>query len=63
LNYENHQTTAKIYQFPTRVRENIERRRLALAAGSAYYLGGSVVPTYSGAWYHDAAIKDDERKR
>jgi Protein of unknown function (DUF2735) len=60
MNHQNHQSTAIIYQFPTRVRENIERRRLAQSAGLAHYLSTSTAPLYSGAWYHDAAIKEEE---
>ncbi len=63
MNNENHQPTAKIYQFPIRIRENVEKRRVSPATGSAYYLGKATAPMYSGAWYHDAAIKEDDRKR
>jgi hypothetical protein len=55
--------TAKIYQFPLQAREPQERRKLAQQAVVAQYLiiSPDVVPT--GAWYHDAAIKEDDRGR
>jgi hypothetical protein len=55
--------SAKIYQFPTQGRESLDRRKLAQKATGAYFLSKPVEIIVSGAWYHDAAIKDDDRGR
>jgi Protein of unknown function (DUF2735) len=63
LNNDHHQHTAKIYQFRPRTRQNSERQGKGLDVASAHYLSKITAPIYSGAWYHDAAIKEDDRKR
>ena len=55
--------SAKIYQFPTQGRESAGRRKPAQQASEAYYLGKSSEIMVTGAWYHDAAIKDEDRGR
>jgi hypothetical protein len=55
--------SAKIYQFPTKSHEAQEGRKSAQHAVSAYNIGKSSNIMVTGAWYHDAAIKDDDRGR
>jgi Protein of unknown function (DUF2735) len=59
-------TTAKIYQFPTKVRPapgRFDDSRFA-ANFATNIVSPSVVPTAFGSgWYHDEAIADAERTR
>ncbi len=55
--------SAKIYQFPIQGRETLDRRKPPQKAVVAYYMSKPAEVTVSGAWYHDAAIKDDDRGR
>jgi len=65
LNQQNHQPTATILQFPVQGREGLQRRSPAQAAGVAHFMSKAMPLLSSGAWYHDAAIRDEEpgRKR
>jgi hypothetical protein len=65
VNQQNHQTTATILQFPVQGRESLLRRRPAQTAGVAHFMSKTMPLLSSGAWYHDAAIRDEEpgRKR
>ena len=58
-----HRPSAKIYQFPAQARESQERRKPAQQASGAYYISKSNEIMVTGAWYHDAAIKEDDRGR
>jgi hypothetical protein len=63
VNSSFHRPSAKIYQFPTQTRGFQERRKPAMPSVNAYNLGKSSDVLVTGAWYHDAAIKDDDRGR
>jgi hypothetical protein len=63
LSDQNRQATAKIYQFPVRRREGVERPGFAQGAGLAYKVGSFATPSYGGAWYHDVAIREEDQSR
>jgi hypothetical protein len=63
VNSNFHRPSAKIYQFPVQTRESPERRKLAQQASGAYYISKPNEIMVTGAWYHDAAIKEDDRGR
>jgi ubiquitin len=55
--------SAKIYQFQPKARLALEGRKPAQQAEIAYKIGKSNDIIVTGAWYHDAAIKEDDRGR
>ena len=58
-----HRPSAQIYQFPTRPGGSQAHRKPAQRATEAYNLGKSSDVLVTGAWYHDAAIKEEDRGR
>ncbi|MGU3539400.1 DUF2735 domain-containing protein [Methylobacterium sp. A54F] len=57
-----HRETAKIYQFPVRVRAGSGDRREALRPAAHAGSRGSDM-AFGGAWYHEAAIQETDRSR
>ena len=63
VNSSFHRPSAQIFQFTSNTRGSNDRRKFAQQVSNAHNLGKNSPIVTSGAWYHDAAIKDDDRGR